>query len=1220
MLEKWVTMTDDRMLCRRVMNTILKRYLLGARSRALVSWRAFIVAAQNDEIEHKVAVAAAKQREIAAKASAQRRIENEVRIEEDRVKNEEVESLRGRLQSSHQELAEATARVGEQTEATHAANEEAKALRGWLQNTHQELSETTTNLSEQIQATQEANEEAEALRGWLQNTHQELANVTAARTKNHRLQTEAAQAANEAETRRCELVVRRCVQRMALNTTARTFDRWAEFAAQSKEYRRQLGLAVARWKRRGLAAVIDRWITMVDERVLCRRVLTKLLRRYLHGARSRAMASWCNYTRDERAAAATEKQREWDSEIEAKSEAEAEAKRVEAIISRCLRRMGSTAMARMLDRWTAYVAHVKEERRRIIFAAAEEAAAIGDQITSERELCRRVMTRMVCGYMHGAQTAAMCSWRLHTREMQDFERREAQAKAESQREMEAKAEEEVEAKRREAVVSRCIRRMASNATARTFDRWAEFATQSKEYRRQLGLAVARWQRRGLAAVVNCWITMVDEKVLCRRVLNKLFHRHLHGARLRAIVSWRAFTRDAKIESRAAYVYAKAAEEERQTAADRIESIQRDFFEAQNKALAASALLDKSAKTQRELREEVTEMKQSANRSEAQVVELKQALATSDEARRVEEERSTTLASDVRDLREQLLEMKETSHVAIVEAQKTTETVTKKRRQSSARHDSQIAILQSRERENREQAQLAEARMFEAQASVAFGLGRSIILRWAEGMHGLQQEALRKAFTTWQAGTAELLQQEQRAGRALRWWRRRGIAQAFAAWIDLVEVRCRCRRVLERMTRQGDMGLAARAFHRLRVFIAEHDKAALRSELIEVKQVLERHRKASRRDLLQAHSESLASVNESARTQHSLRLELTEMRHSVDRSQAQMMAMEQVVAAADEVRMAEEERAASLALEVEQMRDQLVEKSETSHVAVMQARQETERVMLEKRTDLVRHEADITAVHGREQQAKDDARHAHQLLQETQTTIMEDRLSIARVTAEEEARARQSLAEAKKDTDAVRTEMAALQDGHREELDTMRGKHAHAMSLATRAAADEAAIQIVAGAAAAAAADAVDACRQAEAEREASRNQIRVLEASLDGVAAALEAERGINMEHLAFRDETLGREDALRSEMASEKSSEVEELRRASILELTALGSQSKLMQQEHDALRRTLAEEQEVTAAALAAASAEKAELSCRLEELAEESRKEAWEHLRSVAAMDAL
>jgi len=397
---------------------------------------------------------------------------------------------------------------------------------------------------------------------------------------------------------------------------------------------------------------------------------------------------------------------------------------------------------------------------------------------------------------------------------------------------------------------------------------------------------------------------------------------------------------------------------------------------------------------------------------------------------------------------------------------------------------------------------------------------AVSFRWAEGMHGLQQDALRKAFTTWQAGTAELLQQEQRAGRALRWWRRRGIAQAFAAWIDLVEVRRRCRRVLERMTRQGDMGLTARAFHRLRVFIAEHDKATLRSELIEVKQVLERHRKASRRDLLQAHSEGSASLDESARTQHSLRLELTEMRHSVDRSQAQMMEMEQVVAAADEVRMVEEERSASLALEVEQLRDQLLEKSETSHVAVMQARQEAERVMSEKRNDLARHEADITAVHGREQQAKDDARHAHQLLQETQTTIMEDRLSIARVTAEEEARARQSLAEAKKDTDAVRTEMVSLQDGHREELDTIRGRHAHAMSLATRAAADEAAIQIVAGAAAAAAADAVDACRQAESEREASRNQIRVLESSLEGVAAALEAERDINMEHMAFREET----------------------------------------------------------------------------------------------------
>jgi len=259
------------------------------------------------------------------------------------------------------------------------------------------------------------------------------------------------------------------------------------------------------------------------------------------------------------------------------------------------------------------------------------------------------------------------------------------------------------------------------------------------------------------------------------VVHKLLQRHHHGALARALVSWCSYIRDL------------AAGEERQRANDRIESIQRDFSEAQNKAVAATVSLDESTKTQHGLRRELTEMRQSVNRGEAEVEELKQALTTSVEARRVEEERSATLASEVQDLQ------------AIVEAQTTTETFIVERIQarmdtcmharlarfvanmlrktlltafvawdegaeclrnqvrkdqivharlvrfvanmrrkmlsttfvawdqavSAACHDFQLEILQSRERENQELAQLSEFRMVEAQASVALGLGRSI---------------------------------------------------------------------------------------------------------------------------------------------------------------------------------------------------------------------------------------------------------------------------------------------------------------------------------------------------------------------------------------------------------------------------------------------------------------------------------------------------------------
>ena len=514
-----------------------------------------------------------------------------------------------------------------------------------------------------------------------------------------------------------EVIVGKIAKRMVQLRVAKTFDRWAENAAEKKEQRRMIGSILKRWQRLGLSAMLEKWIVMTDDRILCRRVMNKIIKRYLLVAQSRAFMSWRSFVDHDRTAGA-------------------EVFRLEAI--------------------------------------ARKAAT------------RKIML----------------------------------------------------------------------TTARTFDRWSVNVAEAKAHRHKVATVVRRWQRGSLCAVVNRWCAMVDERVMCRRVMHKLLQRHHQGALVRALVSWCSYIRDL------------AAGEERQRANDRIESIQRDFSEAQNKAVAATVSLDESTKTQHGLRRELTEMRLSMNRGEAEVVELKQALTTSYQARRVEEERSTTLASENRNLQEQLLGMAETAHEALVEAQTTTETFIVERIQarmdtcmharlgrfvanmrrkklvtifvawdqavSAAFHDSQLDILQSRERENQEHAQFSETRMVEAQASVAFRLGCSIILRWAEGTHGVQQNARRKAFTTWQMGTEEMLKQEQRAGRALRWWRRHGIAKAFASWVDLVEIRRRCRRVLERMTRQGDMGLTARAFHRLRVFISEHDKAMLKSELIELK--------------------------------------------------------------------------------------------------------------------------------------------------------------------------------------------------------------------------------------------------------------------------------------------------------------------------------------------------------------------------------------------------
>ena len=77
----------------------------------------------------------------------------------------------------------------------------------------------------------------------------------------------------EAEQARQDMVVERCVRRMQQMTHVRVFDRWYEAVQEVKAMRGKVNKVLSRWKALELAGVFEAWISFVDRRVLCRRVL-----------------------------------------------------------------------------------------------------------------------------------------------------------------------------------------------------------------------------------------------------------------------------------------------------------------------------------------------------------------------------------------------------------------------------------------------------------------------------------------------------------------------------------------------------------------------------------------------------------------------------------------------------------------------------------------------------------------------------------------------------------------------------------------------------------------------------------------------------------------------------------------------------------------------------------------------------------------------------------
>jgi hypothetical protein len=308
----------------------------------------------------------------------------------------------------------------------------------------------------------------------------------------------------EADTERKEAIAFRCATRMKNLAKARTFGRWVQVVDNAKAMRHKVKMSLVKWQRRELCSCFESWLTMVDSRVLCRRVMHKILRRYELGSQTKGFVSWRSF-------------------LVADRDAEADTARKEAIVLRCATRMKNLAKARTFGRWVHVVSTAKAMRHKVKMSLAkwqrrELCSCFESWLTmvDSRVLCRRVMHKILRRYELGSQTKGFVSWRMIS----------------------------LQETRNSAILEKCTRRMRQLTHARTFSRWANAVREAKTLRHKVKTSLVRWQRRELTAAIGAWNDKVGCRVLCRRVMRKILMCYELGGQAKGFASWRAHSRQA----------------------------------------------------------------------------------------------------------------------------------------------------------------------------------------------------------------------------------------------------------------------------------------------------------------------------------------------------------------------------------------------------------------------------------------------------------------------------------------------------------------------------------------------------------------------------------------------------------------------------------------------------------------------------------------------------
>ena len=460
--ESWLTMVDSRLLCRRVMNKIIQRYLLGAQSRAFISWRAF---ADNG----RIAETETARLDVIVRKVAKRMVRLTVARTFDRWSEN----------------------VAEAKEQRHKV---ATVLRRWQRRAlGAVVNQWCTMVDQRVLCRRVMNK---ILQRYLLGAQSRALISWRAFADDDRIA--------EVEEARLEVIVRKVAKRMIQLTTARTFDRWAENVTEKRDQRHKIGSILRRWQRLELSAMLEKWVGMTDDRILCRRVMHKIMRRYELGSQSKGFVSWRSF-------------------LDADRDAEADTARKEAILIRCATRMKNLAKARTLSRWVQVVSTAKEMRHKVKMSLVkwqrrELCSCFESWLTmvDSRVLCRRVMNKIIRRYELGSQTKGFVSWRMIS----------------------------LQETRNSAILEKCTRRMRQLTHARTFSRWADAVREAKTLRHKVKTSLVRWQRRELTAVIGAWNEKVDCRVLCRRVMHKILMRYELGGQAKGFASWRAHSMQA----------------------------------------------------------------------------------------------------------------------------------------------------------------------------------------------------------------------------------------------------------------------------------------------------------------------------------------------------------------------------------------------------------------------------------------------------------------------------------------------------------------------------------------------------------------------------------------------------------------------------------------------------------------------------------------------------
>ena len=94
------------------------------------------------------------------------------------------------------------------------------------------------------------------------------------------------------EQERREGVVRRYLCRMKQTKVLHVWNGWHNAVCAAKQTRNRVRQVVERWRRHEMQSVYTAWVDFVDSRCLCRRVMGKLLGRYVHSNLAKGFVAW----------------------------------------------------------------------------------------------------------------------------------------------------------------------------------------------------------------------------------------------------------------------------------------------------------------------------------------------------------------------------------------------------------------------------------------------------------------------------------------------------------------------------------------------------------------------------------------------------------------------------------------------------------------------------------------------------------------------------------------------------------------------------------------------------------------------------------------------------------------------------------------------------------------------------------------------------------------